>query len=305
MWIIISLVSYFLFALVALIDKHLLSGPIPSAKFYAFSVGILSGVLGILLIPLGLVHFPEFSMFLLALLSGVLRVLALFVFFLALRRFEASRVIPAIGGFLPVITLLLVLFFTTEGSLGGLDIVAFLFLVGGSIGVSMERHHLLTKASLGFSLLAASLFASSFFLAKFVFDAEPFWSGFFWMLFGGLLVSLLFLLFSETRESINLMLHPRKRQKGSFATMLLFLFNQGTGGLAFVLQNWAIALVPLSLLAFVNALEGTKFVFLLGFVLLFSVYFPKVIKEEISRKVIFQKIVFIIIIGAGLVLLAI
>lgn len=305
MWIIIAVASYFLFAIVALVDKYLLSGPIPSPKFYAFSVGALGAVVALVLLPLGLVQTPEGSTFLFAFGAGALRVLALFAFFAALRRFDASRIVPAIGGFLPVATLLLILLLTDEGSLGGVDILAFVLLVGGSVGVSMEKQSSLTKASLKLSLIAALLFASSFFFSKFVYEAEPFWSGFFWILFGGLLVSLLFLLFSETREGISQMLHPKKRQKGSFGTVLLFLVNQGVGGLAFILQNWAVALVPFALLAFVNALEGTKYVFLLIVILFLSLRFPSILKEEISRDVFLQKALFVILIGAGLALLAV
>ena len=87
-------------------------------------------------------------------------------------------------------------------------------------------------------------------------------------------------------------------------SVLIFLFNQGIGAGAFILQNWAIALVPLGFLAFINALEGTKYLFLLIFTILLALKFPKILKEEISKKILFQKIIAILLIGGGLVLLA-
>ena len=254
MWFVIAVVSHLLFGLVALLDRYLLSGPIKNPKFYAFLVGMLSVVFALFLIPLGLVQMPQLPTLLVAVAAGALRLVALLALFSALRRFEASRVIPAIGGFLPVIILLFTIIFTMEVNLGGLDILAFTLLVGGSIWVSMEKRLSVTRASITLSFLTAFFFALSFFLAKFVYEVHPFWSGFFWMLLGGLIAALLLLLFKETREGMGKILHQKKRQKGSYISVFLFFINQGVGGLAFVLQNWAIALVPFGLLAFVSAL---------------------------------------------------
>lgn len=305
MWFVVAVVSHLLFGLVALLDKYLLSGPIKNPKFYAFLVGMLSVVFAFFLIPFGLVQIPQLPTLLVAIAAGALRLVALFALFSALRRFEASRVIPAIGGFLPVVILLLTLIFTREVHLGGLDILAFALLVGGSIWVSMEKRLSVTQASITLSFLTAFFFAISFFLAKFVYEVQPFWSGFFWMLLGGLIVALLLLLFKDTRKGIGEILHPKKRQKGSYISVFLFFINQGVGGLAFVLQSWAIALVPFGLLAFVSALEGTKYISIFLIAWFLSVYFPSVLKEEISRKILLQKILSIIIIGAGLLLLVI
>ncbi|MCP6726822.1 MAG: hypothetical protein KJI69_02160 [Patescibacteria group bacterium] len=305
MWLIVAVVSHSLFGIVALLDRYLLSGPIQNPKFYTFLVGMLSITFALLLIPLGFVDIPEFSTLLVAIIAGALRLVALFAFFSALRRFEASRVVPAIGGFLPIAILLLTLIFTREANLGGLDILAFALLVGGSILVSMEKRFSVTQASITISFITAFLFASSFFLAKFVYEVQPFWSGFFWMLLGGFMVALLFLLFRETKEGIIKMFYLKNRRKGSFVPMFIFFLNQGMGGLAFVLQSWAIALVPFGLLAFVSALEGVKYISLFFIAWFLSIYFPSILKEEISRKILLQKILSIIIIGAGLLLLAV
>ncbi|HEA84382.1 MAG TPA: hypothetical protein ENI04_00120 [Candidatus Wildermuthbacteria bacterium] len=304
MWLIVAIASHSLFGLVAVLDRYLLSGPIKNPKFYTFLVGMLGVVFVLFLIPFGLVEMPELSTLLVALAAGALRLVGLFALFSALRRFEASRIIPAIGGFLPIAILLLTLLFTRAVNLGGLDILAFVLLVGGSIWVSTEKRLSLTKASIMLSFLTAILFASSFFLSKFVYEVQPFWSGFFWMVPGGLMVALLLLLFSETRKGITEIFHPKKRQKGSYFTAFLFFLNQGMGGLAFILQSWAIALVPFGLLAFVSALEGIKYISILFVVWFLSVYFPSILREEISKKILLQKILSIVIIGAGLLLLA-
>ena len=72
-----------------------------------------------------------------------------------------------------------------------------------------------------------------------------------------------------------------------------------------MLQNWAIALVPLASLAFLNAMEGVRYVFLLLFAVLISLMFPKILKERISPKILLQKIIAVLLIAAGLVILAV
>ena len=87
-------------------------------------------------------------------------------------------------------------------------------------------------------------------------------------------------------------------------TTVVFLLNQGAGAGGNILQNWAIALAPLAYVAFINALQGVQYAFLLILTIFFSLKLPRLFKEEISREIIFQKIIAILIIGGGLAILA-
>jgi len=55
----------------------------------------------------------------------------------------------------------------------------------------------------------------------------------------------------------------------------------------------------------VNALQGLQYVFLLFFAVFLSFKFPNILKEEVSRDVLLQKIIAVLLIGGGLVLLSI
>ena len=297
LWLIVAISSYFLLALVALGDKYLLAGP-PNPKSYSFYVGTL-GVLSLVLIPFVGFSVPELNQIILALLAGIFFVFGQFELFTGLEYFGASRVMPAIGGLLPLFTFGLVFLFSGEGILSFWGILAFASLLIGSILITWEKKKAINAQSLRIAALAAFLFGLSFVLTKFVYLSQPFWSGFIWMRIGGFLVALCFLLTKEVKREIFAKKFTFQRKTGS-----LFLLVQALGGGAFVLQNWAIALVPLSFLAFVNALEGTKYVFLLIFVILFSLKLPKTLKEKISPETIFQKVLAILLIGAGLVILS-
>lgn len=74
LWLTVTISAYFLLAIVALIDKYLISGPIPNPKVYAFYVGIL-GILALFLFPLGFLV-PNSLDIILSLLAGALYIFA-------------------------------------------------------------------------------------------------------------------------------------------------------------------------------------------------------------------------------------
>jgi len=298
LWLVVAISAYFLFAVVALGDKYLLAGP-PNPKSYSFYVGIL-GILALALIPFVSFSIPEISQILLSLLAGAVFIFALFGLYTALENFEVSRIVPAIGGLLPLFTFGLVhLFSQGKEVLTSGDLSAFILLIFGSCLLTFKKGKSITSKSLQIAAITAFLFAIAFVLTKFVYLSQPFWSGFIWMRIGGFLVAVCFIFTREVKKEIFERKFTFQKKTGT-----IFLFNQGIGAGAFILQNWAIALVPLGFLAFINALEGTKYLFLLIFTILFALKFPKILKEEISKKILFQKIIAILLIGGGLVLLA-
>ena len=299
LWLIIIISAYFLLAISTLGDEYLLNGP-PNPKNYSFYVGIL-GVFVLLLIPFVGFSIPNLFQIILSLLAGSFLIIASFCYYTALEHFEVSRVAPAIGGFLPLFTFGFVYFISGEKeSLMLPQIIAFILLILGSIFVAFEKQKSISLKSLKITVLAAFLFAITFILTKYVYINQPFWSGFMWMRIGGVLTALFFLFSKGVRDEIF-------RRKSTFQkkTGVVFLGNQVVGASAFLLQNWAIALVPLSFLPFINALEGTKYIFVLIFSILLSVKLPQFLKEKISKGIIIQKIVAILLIIGGLILLAI
>ncbi|MFA4998710.1 MAG: hypothetical protein WC514_01700, partial [Candidatus Paceibacterota bacterium] len=268
-------------------------------KTYSFYVGIL-GAIVIILIPFGF-FFPPLSQIFLAFSAGALFVLALYLYYSLVKEFEVSRIAPAIGGLVPIISLLLIFLFSQGQEVVSLkNIVSFSLLIFGSVLIVIEKSKNIFGKSLIFSLGAAFYFALYFVLAKFVYTHLGFINGFIWIRIGGFLMALFFLFSKEVRSQIFI-----KPKPSGLKTTAIFLGNQIVGGLGSFLQNWAIALTPLVFVAFINALQGLQYVFLLFFTVLFSFKLPSILKEEFSRKIIIQKIVAILLIGGGLFLLVI
>ena len=302
LWLFFAIFSYFLFAITTIIDKFLLNGPIPNPKIYSFYVGIFS-IFALLLIPLGF-SIPEPSQIFLSLGAGAISIFALYSLYCALWRFEPSRIIPALGGLLPIFTFCLSYIIFQEKMIEYKGILAFLLLILGAILINLEiPHRFSQKSGGGFKALkivfvTAFLFSLFFILAKIVYTTEAFWSGFIWMRLGAFLAALFFLLSPEVKKEIFKHRNTFKKKTAS-----IFLLNQGLGAGAFMSQNFAVFLVPFSLLAFVNALQGIQYIFILIFTIFLSLKIPHILKEKFSKRILFQKILAVFLIGLGLFLL--
>lgn len=297
-WLLIAILSYLLLAFVSLFDRYLLVGPMPSPKTYTFYVGILWLFISLFFIPFG-INFPEGSFVFLGLAAGLIRIFAILFLTKSIVESEISRVVPAIGGFLPIFTFLLFFLYLPPAEiLGFSQIIAFLLLIFGSVLISLKKisFKFLTFKTLKYPLISAFLFASSFFLTKILFLKTNFLDGLFLILFGGGLGAIIFLISPLIRKEI---LSQKLTQK----TSALFLLGQTFGGLGVFFQFQAIFLAKPGQVPLISALEGTRYVFLLFFVYLLSSWNPKILKEEIGRTTLFQKIFAILLIGLGLIIL--
>ena len=300
LWLIVAILAYLILSLVFLVDKYLLTGPILNSKVYAFYVGALGGLV-LLLAPFIGFYLPERFDLLLSLFTGMVNVLALFWFYKTLQLFEASRVIPTIGGFTPLFTFFLVYFLSSSKEILSLPhSIALVFLVLGGILINFKKEERINLKSLSFSFVTAFLFSLVFVLTKYVYLNQSFWNGFIWKGLGGSLMAVcFFLFFPEVRKEIN-----RKKEKTSQKVAFIFLLNQLAGAGATTLQNWAIFLAPLAAIPLVHALNGVQYLFLFIFSLFLSFKFPFILKEEISWQVVLQKTVALILIITGLAFLS-
>jgi len=293
LWLIIIIVAYFLFSLASLGDRYLLVGP-PNPKVYAFYVGILS-IIVLLLVPFVDFYLPNIYQIGLSFLYGLIFMLSLLAIYEGLERFEVSRIIPALGAFLPIFTFLLAFFILgQEGFFTYQKILSFSFLVLGSVFISLEKSFKVSFKSLLFAGLAALLLSLGFVLSKIIYSDLGFWNGFVWMRLGTVFFALFLLFFKNVRSEIF-----KKKKSFTKKTGLVFIFVQIIGALAVVLQNWSIALADVVYISFISALQAIQYLFLF----IFGLLFYKALRERVSKKIIFQKIFAIILITLGLVFL--
>ena len=169
--------------------------------------------------------------------------------------------------------------------------------------MALDFQERIIRKTLWIALPASVLFAVSHVLIKFVYINTDFFSGFIWTRLGSFLAVILLLLSAKNRNIIKNDFKKNKNQPSQTkSTTFRFLFGQACGGSGAILIQYAIFLGSVTL---VNALQGAQYGFVFILAALATLFLPKLIKETISREIIIQKILAILIIGIGLYLIAI
>jgi hypothetical protein len=318
-WLTVAIFSYILLAAASLIDKFLLSGPLSNPKIYAFYIGVLSSV-ALLLLPFGIWTGPRMEIILVGIIAGFSQIYGSYFYLSTLKHLEVSRAVPIIGSLVPIIG-----FFLTALISGGAavlsphELAGFFLLIAGS-WLIMAKGFKIQKNGLQFVFPASFLFALTVVLSKLVYLYLPqpeklsnvvffginfssfvlFLSGFVLLAFGSMLAAATFL-FSENVRKILFHHHHLEIEKHSRPNFLFFA-GQGIGGIAFILQSFAVSLAPQASVPVVNALAGIQYVFLFIFSAALSLFFPSVLKEKNTFGVIIQKTIAIFMIISGLLI---
>ena len=296
LWILVITLAYLCFALSSLGDRIILSGH-SRPNSYTFFVGILSAAV-ILLIPFIGISVPQGILWLWIILAALFNILGIYTMFSALNVFDVSKIIPTIGALQPIFVVIFSFLILGEDAMGSRQILAFVILLLGSVLISIEKNYRVTRRSLKLSFFAALFFSLEMIFAKIVYLNLAFWDGFIWMKIFGLVFVMSFLFNKTFRRDIF-----KVDQKLDKKNSIIFFLGQGFGGLANILQGWAISLVPLAYLGIMNAMKGLQYVFLFIFVLIISATFPKLLNEKTSKTIIIQRIIAIILIVIGLLVL--
>lgn len=296
-WLYVVLIANFLYALVFVFDKYILSKPIKSSLSYAFYTSFAGGFIAII-IPFFDFKILDFANILYALAAGAGFSWALVLFYRTLQLSEASRSVPFVGALVPIATLIFSFPLGLE-KLTGHHVLSFIFLVAGGflIVFGYKNDHFWSWRNIFYAVSAAFLFGFSFALTKFVFEHTNFISGLVWTRWGGFLFSVLILINKKWREDIfeTTLVSNEKTAAWFFSSKIL-------GAAAVILQNYGIFLGSVVL---VNAMQSTQYVFLLLLAGFLSVKLPKTFKESLSKAAVAQKIISIVIIGIGLAILAV
>lgn len=298
MWLIVAVLAYFILAIVSLFDRYFLVGPISSPKVYTFYVGILCLLLCFFLIPFG-ISLPAAGIIFLGLVAGLTRMLGTLFLTISITRSEISRVIPAIGALQPIFSFFLFFLFLPQSrGLSLIQVIAFVLLVLGSVLISVKKFdkEFFSLQALKYPIIASLFYSLMFFLIKNLFLKTAFVNGMFLILLGNGLASLVFFAPPKDREIIF-------NQKLSKKISGFFVLGQALGGLALLLQYYAVFLAKPGQVPLINALEGTRYVFLLIFVFLLAGWKPQLLNEEVSRKALLPKVLAVLLIVGGMALL--
>lgn len=319
MWLVIAILAYFINAGVYTADKFILSRKIHSSVVYAFMVGVWS-VFNLVLLPID-PWVPSFPQLMLDLSGGFLFLIAMIAWYKALHQSEATRVVPVVGALTPIFSFLLSYLFLGE-AFDFQQMMAFIILVIGGVLISIKQpktsifDKFTEKFTAAFgnilgemnaelrpvrrilinSAISAFCFASYYVLMKYIYLNQPFVGSFVWSRMGTFIGALLIFVVPMWRRSII-----EHQKSSSTPENIVFFFSvRFLAAMAFIMLNWAISLGNV---AMVNALQGTQYLFLIILVLVVSARYPHLLKEEMGKSVLLQKIMGILLVSLGLYVL--
>lgn len=291
----IAILGYLLGGGATLIDKILLNKSIPHPIVYTFYIAIL-GFGTTILIPFGLIITPQIVFF--ATISGITGTLGAFTYFKSLQQGEASVVTPIIGVLNPVFTVILGFFFLTQ-FLNFDQIKAFLVLIFGTLILTLS---LIRKVrfdrQLPTMILSGFLYALAYISLKEVFLQSNFITGLTLTRITGGIFALTFLIPPLFRKEII----ASKISKHHFAnkTSYLMFFGQLLGAIGGILITYAVSLTHPAL---VNSLFGAQYLVILIAALILYKRHSDILGEHLTKPVLVQKVLGIIILSFGLYLL--
>ena len=302
MWLFIALLGNAMLAVVAIIDKFILSKSVSKPIVFVFYSTIF--VLPVfLLLPFGISMPSVWTEYVLFCVSGFCFAFGLWTLYIAIQESEISHVGPLIGAVMPFFILFLSRIFLGE-QLGAYAILAAVVLIIGSlvISVDLKEKDRGWHSAMSWGILAGFLFAVSHVISKHAYDAYGFYSGFVLTklpigIFGGILL---------LSPSVRALFHKKEKtlvdKARSKKLFFLVVGDITLGVIGSTLIQYATALGSVTL---VNALAGAQYAMLIVFVAFISKFFPRILKETFTKKEIIQKITAVGIISGGLALLLI
>lgn len=285
-WFLIALIGPALWALVNHIDKYIISKyftgrGVGSLVLFTSLSGLLISIF-ILIFGFGYISIGYMSALVIA-VNGAVLVAAFIPYLYALENEEASWT-SSVYQLIPVFGYVLALIFLNE-RLSVPQLFASLLVIVGAIAISLDFSHRITFRAKPFFLMVLSSFmiATNALVFKIIAINANYWGTAFWEYIGGAIFGLL--LFSlvplyRTQFIVTV-------QKSKTAVLSINIVSELLNIGAKLAANFASLLAPLALVWVVNGFQP-MIVFIYGVIL--TVFLPRFGKENISKRVIIQKL---------------
>lgn len=296
-WVAVTLLGTVLFALVAVLDKRLISTYMPSVNTFYVMTGLPQGVIAavtLLLVPWQ--GGVPGRVVVVALVSGFLWGMSLTLLFYGFRKLEVSRAIPLFHTFPVVVALLAMVVLDNRLSVGQWSGILLTVAGVGLIGANRtegarHRNPILPQLIV---LLGGVFMAVSYVTYKYALDDINFWNLFALRTGCVGLVLVLFGLRSNTVSEVRRVWHDRR-------ALHLFVYTEVLlASFAAFLSVVALALGPVSL---VSTLMSTRPMFVLLISGLLSTQRLHLLDEPFTRDTLPTKLAFTAVIVTGVSLL--
>lgn len=273
LWAVLAISAALIWAVVNIIDKFVVSKLVKNPLVPLIFLGIA---------------YLSLTNILLALFVGVFYMITSMFYFKALSIEEASRINPLFFVSSIYILFLAAIFLGEKLSLS--NYIGVFLLVGGAVLISLKS---ITNIGLGrafwYMMLADIFLAVSSILTKYLLGFTDYWTIFSYSRLGCLiiLVPILFYTFSDLVESVK---------KNGVKLVSLVSTNEILNVFAVLLLVAATSLGSVTLVSAFTALQPF---FVLSIAVFLSIFFPHIIKEVVTKRIILIKLVAILILFVG------
>lgn len=295
-WVIFTLLSRALWAADNVVDKLLIGKHLKDSVVLTLIAGISALFLSLAIIIFNGLGWIGLIPAVLAIFAGTIQVLAIFAFYQAIAKEEISRVIPLFQ-FTPPFVLIFSFLFLGEVLTTSYYFAFVLILVGGFL-ISLQKTEGVFKLRNAFwwMVLSSLIYAVQAIILKSLYVTCPFWDLTVYLGFGEFLSMLtLLLLMSNFRNRFTGSLSNLKPV--GWVLLTLAIFFVATASLS---GFWALTSGPVSL---ISVFRGFQSVFVLIYAILFSIWLPKILKEELNKRILGIKAIAIFLMVIGLYLI--
>lgn len=299
--VVLTIFASFLWGITNHIDKFMISGIDESGSSVKTLLVFSTLVAGIILSPIWLIV-SKFSIgisnisLICVLLSSFSYILATYCYFKALEKNDASIVVVMFQ-LIPVFSYILALIFLKE-NLALQQIIGSILIILSAVLISFdfeERNNKSKWLALILMTLSSLLYATYFFLFDIGIRNSSYNSCAFWFQIGFLIQGIVLICFKNYRLTFI-----KAIKNNGHKYFSLNIINEVINLIANLLVNFANITIPLALANVLNGFQGA-FVFILG--VIGVKLLPKYFKENLSKKIIVQKISCITLSIVGLIVM--
>jgi len=291
-WIIFSVLAAAIWGLVNISDKYVLNKWVKHPEVPLIALGFISIVTAIViyfvngLASLSLMHTG------LVFLAGISYVLGSMFYFQGVKLGEISRVAPLFN-LIPLFVVILAAIFLGE-VFSSLKYLGILLLVCGAIVVSTNKLLKIRFNKAFWLIMLSNLgFAIDFVITKYLLNFADYWSVFAYIRLSTFIAMIPIII----KYYPSLVFSIKQFGKRTFALMSL---NETLNLVAVLLLT--IAMVS-GFVSLVDSLTALQPFFVLVFAVIASLFFPKILKEEIDKRNIVLKLLAIVIMFVGVALI--
>jgi len=295
-WVSASLVSAALLAIVNVVDSHLIAKRLPSLQSYLLILGFLVLLISVVLISL----FPlpkdlDSWSLVMALLSGVLRGVSVYIMFYTLKQEEVSMVIPIVNSY-PILVALFAMPILGEFLRTSQWMAIFVVVLGvilASFRGDSGSRIIWSGRVLGLLFASSILWALSEVTAKYALALISPWQMYALSHFS---IAFVFLIISVRPHILKELLRHKKRN----SALIIVIFNETIAVISVVLFYWAMERGPVSL---VSTIASTRPVFVFIYALVISRFSEFLLEQRATKGILLLRWIAITMIVGGVAII--